>query len=195
MQVLESEIKRLEAEYNMFFAGRLPRLPWETRTRVEALVKRYDRAETRNTADRFRFQTLQSKFAAFCELWERQLKLMEGGRPRPGRGGAPPPPPATPAASEAKHKEARQKPKGDRVVQVALSDPNAQGDRVKELYERLAEAKKATGEAPIPFDRVAALVKAQVQKLGGGGQDVAFRVATKDGKVQLTVTPAEKKDK
>jgi hypothetical protein len=31
MQQLEGEIKRLEAEYNMFFAGRLPRLPCETR--------------------------------------------------------------------------------------------------------------------------------------------------------------------
>ena len=37
---LEAELKRLEAEYNMFFAGRLPRPPWETRGRVEALVKR-----------------------------------------------------------------------------------------------------------------------------------------------------------
>ena len=26
---LAAEIKRLEAEYNMFFAGRLPRPPWE----------------------------------------------------------------------------------------------------------------------------------------------------------------------
>lgn len=51
MQVLEGEIKRLEAEYNMFFAGRLPRLPWETRTRVEALVKRYDWMHIQNTAD------------------------------------------------------------------------------------------------------------------------------------------------
>jgi len=35
MQQLEAEIKKLEAEYNMFFAGRLPRLPWETRKRIE----------------------------------------------------------------------------------------------------------------------------------------------------------------
>ena len=33
--VLEAELKRLEAEYNMFFAGRLPRPPWETRARVD----------------------------------------------------------------------------------------------------------------------------------------------------------------
>jgi hypothetical protein len=193
MQILEGEIRRLEAEYNMFFAGRLPRLPWETRTRVEALVKRHDRAGMRNTADRFRFETLQSKFATFCELWERQLKQLEGGRPRPGRTGAPPPPP--PPSPSDTPKEAKRDKKRERVVQVALSDPNAQGDRVKELYERLAEAKKATGEAPIPFDRVAALVKAQVNKLGGDGQDIAFRIATKNGKVQLEVKPAkESKD-
>jgi hypothetical protein len=193
MQILESEIKRLEAEYNMFFAGRLPRLPWETRTKVETLVKRHDRASTGNTAERFRFQTLQAKFATFCELWERQLKQMEGGRPRPGRAGATPP--AAPSGStEPAPKPAKHERKKDRVVQVAVSDPNAQGDRVKELYERLAEAKKAAGEVPIPFDRVAALVKAQVAKLGGAGHDVKFRIGTKDGKVQLTVKAANEKE-
>ena len=37
LQRLEAELKQLEAEYNMFFAGRLPKPPWETRARVEAL--------------------------------------------------------------------------------------------------------------------------------------------------------------
>ena len=31
LMTLEADLKRLEAEYNMFFAGRLPRPPWETR--------------------------------------------------------------------------------------------------------------------------------------------------------------------
>ena len=88
MQHLEAEIRRLEAEYNMFFSGRLPRLPWETRTRVEALVKKHDRSFIRNTADRFRFESMQNKYAKFCELWERQLNTMEGGRPK--RGGMQP---------------------------------------------------------------------------------------------------------
>ena len=52
LQTLEVALKQLEAEYNMFFAGRLPRLPWETRARVEALVKKHDRSFIRNTADR-----------------------------------------------------------------------------------------------------------------------------------------------
>ena len=43
LHMLEAELKRLEAEYNMFFAGRLPRPPWETRTRVTGLFKKFDR--------------------------------------------------------------------------------------------------------------------------------------------------------
>ena len=33
LQTLETELKKLEAEYNMFFSGRLPRPPLETRGR------------------------------------------------------------------------------------------------------------------------------------------------------------------
>lgn len=190
MMVLEGEIKRLEAEYNMFFAGRLPRLPWETRTRVEALVKRHDRGYIQNTADRFRFHTLQSRYAMFCELWERQLKTQELGRSRPGR--AAPAPPAAPSGSaepaSPAPEEASPRAPADGVVHVvAIRDPQADAERVRELYERLAEAKREVGEAPVSYDRVAALVRAQVDKLRGAGGDVAFRVALKDGKVSLTV--------
>ena len=61
MARLEAELKRLEAEY-MFFAGRLPRLPWETRARVDKLVKQCDRMHIRNTAEKFRFSTLQARY-------------------------------------------------------------------------------------------------------------------------------------
>ena len=181
MQHLEAEIRRLEAEYNMFFAGRLPRLPWETRTRVEALVKKHDRSFIRNTADRFRFESMQNKYAKFCELWERQLSQLEGGRPK--RGGGAMPPPAPPRKVD----KAQAQPSADRVVR--FSSAGADDDRVKELYERLAEVKRAAGEAAVPIDRVAALVKAQVEKYAADGSEVAFRVALKDGKVSLTVKP------
>src|SRR3954465_6361569 len=76
-------MRRLEAEDNMFFAGRLPKPPWETRSRVEALVKQYDRGHIQNTGDRFRFTTLQPRFAAFVRLWGRGMRAREGGRPGP----------------------------------------------------------------------------------------------------------------
>ena len=49
---LEAGLKQLEAEYNMYFAGRLPKPPWETRARVAAQVKTLDRMHIQNTGDR-----------------------------------------------------------------------------------------------------------------------------------------------
>ena len=87
---LETELRRLEAEYNMFFAGRLPRPPWETRARVDAMVKRIDRARLTNYGDRFRFTTLQTRFTKFADLWDRALRAREEGRPGPlGSGRSP----------------------------------------------------------------------------------------------------------
>src|SRR4029450_8274181 len=98
LTTLEADLKRLEAEYNMFFAGRLPRPPWETRGRVEALIKRWDRGYIQGSADRFRFEMLQTRFQKFTELWDRGLRAREEGRPGPF---AQPLPKARPNASEA----------------------------------------------------------------------------------------------
>ena len=83
LQTLAADLKRLEAEYNMFFAGRLPRPPWETRGRVEAMFKRYDRGQIQSTGDRFKFEMLQSRFQALVDLWDRGMRAREEGRPGP----------------------------------------------------------------------------------------------------------------
>src|SRR5574338_1297361 len=98
LQTLAAELKRLEAEYNGFFAGRLPRPPWETRGRVEALIKRWDRGLIETSVDRFRFQTLQARYAAFVDLWDRGQRAREEGRPGPF---AAPPPKAAPKKKDA----------------------------------------------------------------------------------------------
>ena len=185
MAYLEAELRRLEAEFNMFFAGRLPRPPWETKTKVATLVKKHDQSYIRNTADRFRFETLQNRFYKYIELVDRQMTNRELGRPVFGtRKEQPPPPTPEPSAKPAAAAAARD---DERVVRF---DKSAKGEeRIKELYETLSAARKKAGEAPLPFDRVAALVKAQVDKFGGDGAD--FRIAMKDGKVSLTVKPVK----
>ncbi|PYR60386.1 MAG: hypothetical protein DMF91_12410, partial [Acidobacteria bacterium] len=112
LQQLEVDLKRLEAEYNMYFSGRLPKPPWETRSRVEALVKQYDRAYIQNYGDRFRFMTLQSRYATFIDLWDRGLRAREEGRPGPFAQKRP-----TPKEPEPKKPE-------DRILYVAaFRDP------------------------------------------------------------------------
>jgi hypothetical protein len=245
MTKLEAEIKRLEVEYNMFFAGRLPRLPWETRARVEQIVKRYDRMNLSNTAQRFRFGTVQAKFMSFCELWERNLRAKEEGRPTRGRtAGAPPSTPET-ASLPAPVDESASRTQGDEPVEVGaaateskllgpeplrpsvkpaaaptmaaapppaplpartpvplppargsfdvtrIGDVGRDSDRVTALYDELTRARKTTGEAPMPFDRFATVVKAQIAKLGGSAGEVDFRVSVSQGKVTLMAKKAD----
>ena len=174
---LEADLRQLEAEYNMYFAGRLPRPPVETRARVTASMRRIDRLHLRNTADRFRFVTLQSRFQTFLDLWERGLRAREEGRPGPFA--------QRPAAVESAAKE---KGPQDRILHVAaFHDPTREMDKLHELYERLADARREAGEDAVPFHKFADLVKEQVKRLKrSGSPEVAFRVAVKDGKVNFT---------
>ena len=73
---------------------------------------------------------------------------------------------------------------------MRLHDPDTEVERVQELYECLAEAKREAGESPVPLDRVAALIRAQVTKFGDG-HDLTFTVALTEGKVSLTVKPVD----
>ena len=174
MQHLEAELKQLEAEYNMFFSGRLPKPPWETRSRVEALVKKYDRAYIQNYADNFRFKGLQARFQAFVDLWDRGLRAREEGRPGP--------------FAQPRPKEPEKRKPEDRILHVSsFRDPLREMDKLTELYESLSEARREVGEEQVPFHKFADLVKKQVKKLREtGSPEVAFRVAVKDGKVNLT---------
>ena len=78
LQMLEAELRRLEAEYNMWLGGRLPRPPWETRKRVEGMLKRVDRMHIPNYGHKFKFNTLQSRFTSFVDLWDRGLRSETG---------------------------------------------------------------------------------------------------------------------
>jgi hypothetical protein len=173
---LAAELKRLEAEYNMFFAGRLPRPPWEARGRVEAMIKRHDRGHITSTSDRFRFEMLQARFQKMIEVWDRGLRAREDGRPGPFAK----PRPQTALRSDVDK---------SKVLHVtALRDPLREMDKVHALYDSLMEARRGLGEDVVPFHRFAALVKDQVSKLRDAGTgEVAFRVAVKDGKVNFTV--------
>ena len=187
LQRLEAELKRLEAEYNMYFSGRLPKPPLETRGRVDALVKQYDRVYIQNYGDRFRFATLQARFAKLADLWDRGLRAREEGRSGPFAAkhrDTTPPAPAAPVA-----------PKDREVYATTMRDPVREMDRLEHLYDSLTQARRENGQDAVPFHKFAELVKHQVDKLRqGGGREVAFRIALKDGKVSFTAKALKKEE-
>jgi hypothetical protein len=176
LRALEAGLRKLEAEYNMFFAGQLPRPPWETRTVLEQTMKRLERTVvTSGTyAERFRQQTLQSRFAAFVDLWDRGLRAREEGRPGP--------------FAQRKRAGAEGGPAADRVVYVTVfADPVHELDRLRELYERLTDVRRELGVTQVPFHKFAGLIRDKVAVLRQhGAPEVAFRVAVQHGKITFT---------
>jgi len=174
LQGLATEMRRLEAEYNMFFGGRSPRPPLQTRARVAAWFKRYERAVFDSVAQRFRFNTLQARFMTFAELWDRGQRAREEGRTTSFARRT------TPAADSQP---------AERIVHVtALAEPAREPEKVQELYEAVASARRGAGQKAVPFDRFAAHINEQVSALRASAPEVAFRVTVKDGKVSLTAT-------
>ena len=174
LQRLESELKRLEVEYNQYFAGRLPKPPWETRSRVESLIKSYDRIHIQNYGDRFRFLTLQSRYSTFTNLWDRSMRAREEGRPGP---------------FSHKHAKAAVPKSGEARIlhDSSFRDPIREQDKLCDLYESVVKALDEVGQGPVPFHKFAALVRQQVKTLrDAGSPEVAFRVAVKDGKLNFT---------
>ena len=171
---LAAGLKQLEAEYNMFFSGRAPRPPWETRNRVSALVKKWDRGYIQSAVDRFQFDTLQRRFQTFVDLWDRGLRSREEGRSGP--------------FAKAPPKEVKKAPEHKIVHVTAFQDPMREMDKLHTLYDSLMDARREAGDDVVPFHRFAALVKDQVTKVKSTGvPEVAFRVAMIDGKVNFTV--------
>ena len=178
LSTLAGELKKLETEYNQFFSGRLPRPPWETRTRVESLMRKWDRQSFESSsADKFKFQTMQARYATFADLWDRGLRAREEGRPGPFNWATAEPRAAKPG-----------EPPLTQVVHVAaIGDPMRDIDKVRELYESLMDARRDAGDQVVPFHKFVGLVKQQVTTLQKtGSPEVAFRVAVQDGKVSFT---------
>ena len=191
LELLTGELHRLEVEYNLFFTGRLPRPPWETRRRVETIIKRWDRGHIETGVDRFRFSTLQARYATFADLWDREMRAREEGRAGPFSRRPPPaaeaPPPAQ--AAEVLPPE-RAAPKR---TSFSFTDPIKEMDKLESLYEKVMDARREAGGNAVPFHKFANLVRGQVKKLRDSGYaSVTFQVTEEHGQVSLTAKGSRK---
>ena len=77
---LEEDIRRLRVEFDIFFNGAAKRPPYDTKGRVETLLKRLGDDRTLNYAQRYRYNSLAARYNAFRELWRRTMQGREEGR-------------------------------------------------------------------------------------------------------------------
>ncbi len=86
---LDRGITALRVEYERFFGGDVRRPPVPGRRNLEETLRRLGNAEMEKAAERFRLQTLQSRYSAFAELWDKRMQAREEGRTGPIRRLAP----------------------------------------------------------------------------------------------------------
>ena len=174
LQTLSAELRKLEGEYTMYFSGRIPRPPFETRGKVDQLFKRWDKRPLDTLVTRFRLQTLQTRYSRFVDMWDRSLRAREEGRVLP----------------HMRRQEMVEKPRptAPALVHVAtFRDPLHEMEKLHGLYDSLMDARRDAGEDVVPFHKFADLVKDQVARLKKrGSAEVTFRVTSVEGRVNLT---------
>ncbi|HSE15476.1 MAG TPA: MXAN_5187 C-terminal domain-containing protein [Pyrinomonadaceae bacterium] len=173
---LEDDIRHLRIEFDIFFNGSAKRPPYETKGRVETLLKRLGDDRTLTYAQRYRYNSLCARYNAFRDLWRRTMQGREEGRD----------------AVSAHRASARNENIETRLVEpvsFVCLDPHHEVELVKNLYNSLIEAKQRCGEPTedLSFPKFHRLIasKADGIKQQRGCERVRFSVAVEDGHVSF----------
>ncbi len=174
---LETGIRQLKVEYDMFFAGATPLQPASLRSEIENLIRRNTNASIQRYAHRFHFNSLVSRFNSLSELWGKTIRTREEGER---------PIPAVEALRQAR------RPDPDICT---FSDPEKDRDNLKKLHSRyLSRRMHAEGKTPrISFDNFVKGVSAQVERLRKKSEceNVELRILVEGNKVHLKARPGK----
>lgn len=169
---LEEDIRRLKVEFDIYFNGAAKRPPYDTKGRVDTLIKRLADERTLSFAQRYHYNSLAARYNSFMQLWRRTMQEREEGR-GPSRRPAPTPAPEPESAPDT----------------FVCSDPRGDVRTVRGLYDALVEAHRRCGEPTedLSFARFHRMVaeKTEALKERAGCERVHFSVAVRDGRVQF----------
>lgn len=172
---LEEDMRRLKIEYDIYFNGASKRPPYDTKSRVETMIKRLGDDRTLNFAQRYRFNSLAARYNSFRELWRRTIQAREEGRDS-----------ATAARASANISEER--PAKERSS-FTCSDAHGDVHTVREIYAALIEAKRKCGEPTddLSFPRFHHLIATKTDNLKEhlGCERVRFSIDVENGQVNF----------
>jgi hypothetical protein len=172
---LETGLRQLKIQYDMFFAGGAKREPFELRWRIDKLVRRYSEKPLRNYALRFRFTGLVSRYNSLVERWTKQMRENEEGSRRHG------------GMLDQFHIRERILA---RVVVGDDQDEDVAG--LRRLHEQYVQEQRRHGvEAPPSFDGFARTLRDKARKLRErvGCAGIEMRVVVRNDEVRLKARP------
>ena len=203
LDLIDKLTHQLQIEWEKSFAGADKKPPNELKGKLETLIRRYAFQEMSNNADRFRYQTLSTRYSTFAELWAKRLRAWEEGRPA-GLHVTPTlahmlhvpassvglAPTGFPVAAATAHSAPAARPAA--LGEVRVADPARDKTAVRTLFEQFVAARQAAGEhAAVKIESFEQLIGQQTTRIlkEKGASAVEFRIETKDGKVALKARP------
>jgi hypothetical protein len=205
LSVLDSNLRRLKIEYEIYFSNPAKRPPTDLEWKVLALLRKFSDGNRMSFSQRFRYNEMAQRYAIYSDLWRKKNRIREEGYRRPQdallsvQG-------VRPEEHEPEHKvyglghiasagtAAAPTAVGvsataeDKPFSVQCADARAEGDQVKKLYQVLTEAKKKSGEAVSGnLDSFASFVQRKTEQIRRqyGCQAVEYTVEMQNGHVKL----------
>ncbi|MCA1815923.1 MAG: hypothetical protein LC746_05865 [Acidobacteria bacterium] len=173
---LEEDLRKLKVEYDIFFNGAAKRPPFDTKSRVETIIKRIFDERKLTYAQRYRYNTLVARYVALRELWRRNTQDREEGRD----------PIAAARAALGKGGEPAER---ERHATFVCADGRSDKETVRGLFDALVEAKRACGEPTddLSFAKFHRMVASQTDKLKKklGCERVRYSIYTEGGAVSF----------
>jgi len=182
---LEDGVRRLKIEYDVFFGGGAKKPPTDLEWRVQTLFKKYSDGRRLTYGQRFKFSSVQQKFAVYNSLWQQKLRIKEEGYRRPQD--------ALLAIQGVREFEDEAPEPIDisepEPFRITCSDVDAEANKVKALYDAMAAARKehkAKGPAGT-FESFQQFVKKKTEQLRKeyGTSTVEYAVEVEGGQVRL----------
>ena len=176
-KILENKLLQLKLDYDQYFLGSRPREPVMLRGEVQKLIAMYSNQAIQNTALRFKFGSICSRYQAYKRQWVEVLRQIEAGTYTRHRFKA------------ELHERERQK-----HGKPAEAAPKT-GKSDDALFQSYVEACRSCGQdvkglTPAKLEGILAKQREQLRSRFGDA-DVSFRVAIEDGKAKLKASRAK----
>ncbi len=205
---LDLNLKRLRIEYEQFFRGVLRREPLVLRGKVQKVVNRFMSTPPRNSAIKFRFNSLNARFQSQQQQWGRTLREMEAGTYKGHQFKLK----LQAQEEEERMREIAQLEREEQALAARRGTAPAKGEprtssgtsrapakpagsALDQLHGALLSARSRTGQGAgdLTRERLAALVKRQTEAIRakrGADTKVKFKVVIEDNKAKLKATVA-----
>jgi hypothetical protein len=202
LNVLDTQLRRLKIEYEIYFSNPTKRPPTDVEWKVLSLLRKFSDGGRMNFSQRYRYNEMAQRYAVYSDLWRKKSRIREEGYRRPQDAllsvqGV--------RVAEDEHKAQHHPVYGvSQAAAAAVAGAGAaqsspqpftlhsvdQGEReqVERLYNTLVAAKKKAGEnVSGTLDSFSTFVQKKTQEIRKQYhcQDVEFSVELTGGHVKL----------